>query len=263
MPEGDTVYLAGQRLHAALAGQVLRRTDFRVPRLATTDLSGRTVDAVVSRGKHLLLRVSGGLTLHTHFRMDGTWHLYQAGKRWHAPAWQARVVLTTDPWLAVGFRLPVVEVLPTTREADVVGHLGPDPLADDWDAGEALRRLAAEPARVIGDALLDQRVIAGPGNVYRCEICFLRGLYPWTPVGEVKDLPRLVDLVKRLFEVNRDGASHITTGDTRPGRQQWVYGRGGQPCRRCGTPIQRRDAPPGLEDERITYWCPHCQPARG
>jgi endonuclease-8 len=259
VPEGDTVFLAGRRLHAALAGNVLRRTDFRVPRLATVDLAGRRVREVASHGKHLLFRVDGGVTLHTHYRMEGSWHLYRPGERWRGAGWQVRAVLETEAWVAVGFRLAVLELVPSAHEAEIVGRLGPDPLSPAWDAGEALRRLLADPERAIGDVLLDQRVIAGPGNVYRCEVCFLRGLDPWTPVGRVREPAALIALVKRLFDANRDLGSQITTGDPRPGHTHWVYGRAGQPCRRCATPIRRRDATPGPDGERTTYWCPRCQ----
>ncbi len=262
MPEGDTVFLAATRLRTALAGRPLIRSDFRVPRWATVDLAGRRVTAVVSRGKHLLFRFDAGLTLHTHYRMQGSWHLYRRGERWRGPGFQARVVLENDAFVAVGFRLPVVDVIETAREADVVGHLGPDPLGDDWDAGEALRRLVADPARPIGDVVFDQRVIAGPGNVYRCEVCFLRGVHPDTPVGAVAEPARVVDLVKRLLDANRATGSQITTGDARPGRERWVYGRAGEPCRRCGAPIRRREAGPDRLD-RVTYWCATCQPVAG
>ena len=257
MPEGDTVFLAATRLHAALARQTLTRTDFRVPRIATVDLAGRAVEAVRSHGKHLLFRIAGGVTLHTHFKMNGSWHLYRPGERWQGPGWQVRALLETEPWVAVGFRLAVVELLHSAREHEVLGHLGPDPLSAQWDAAEALRRLTAEPDRPIGDAILDQRVIAGPGNVWKSELCFLRGLDPWTPVGRVSRPERLVALVKELFEANRTTGSQITTGDLRPGRTQWVYGRGGRPCRRCGTIIRVRGP---REPERVTYWCPACQP---
>jgi endonuclease-8 len=186
MPEGDTVWLAGRRLHDALAGRVLTRTDFRVPQLATADLTGRTVTEVVSRGKHLLFRIDDSLTLHTHFRMDGAWHLYRHGDRWRGgPEWQVRLLLANDAWQAVGYRLPVVELLPRDHEGDAVGHLGPDLLGPDWDPDEAVRRLAADPDREIGPALLDQRNLAGVGNLYQAEVCFLLGVSPWTPVREV------------------------------------------------------------------------------
>ena len=146
------------------------------------------------------------------------------------------------------------------RESEIVGHLGPDPLQPDWDPAEALRRLVARPDRPIGEALLDQSVIAGPGNIYRCEICFLRGVDPWTPVGAMRDPAAVVALTKRLFEANRAGGNQVTTGDPRAGRQHWVYGRARLPCRRCEIRIVRKDATFGPEGERSTYWCPSCQP---
>jgi endonuclease VIII len=263
MPEGDTVWLAGRRLHDALAGDRLTRSDFRVPQLATADLTGRTVTEVVSRGKHLLTRVDDDLTLHTHFRMDGSWHLYRHGDRWRGgPQWQVRVLLETAGWQAVGYRLPVVELLPRDREDDAVGHLGPDILGPDWDPAEAVSRLAAEPDREIGAALLDQRNLAGIGNLYKAESLFLAGVDPWSPVREVPDLAGVVDRAARLLELNRSTAFQVTTGDSRRGREHWVFERRGKPCRRCGTPVAAADqgrAP----HQRISYWCPRCQPGSG
>jgi endonuclease-8 len=259
VPEGDTVWLAAQRMHEALAGRVLTTTDFRVPSLATTDLSGRSVLEVVPRGKHLLTRLEGGLTLHTHFRMDGSWHLYRPGDRWTGgPAWQVRAVLENADWQAVGYRLPVVELLATDDEAGAVGHLGPDVLADDWDAGEALRRLRADPAREVGMALLDQRNLAGLGNLYRTEVLFLRGVTPWTAVGDVPDLPALVERGRRLMLANRGHWEQSTTGSLRPGETHWVFERSGRPCRRCGTRVLSAEQgdPPYA---RLSYWCPRCQ----
>ena len=162
MPEGDTVFLAARRLREALAGRLLTRTDFRVPRYATTDLTGRTVDEVASRGKHLLVRVAPDVTIHTHFRMDGTWRTFRAGRPWRGGhEWQIRIVLANAEFDAVGFRIPVIDVVPRAKESDLVGHLGPDLLGPDWDADEAARRLAGEPDREIGEALLDQRNLAG------------------------------------------------------------------------------------------------------
>jgi endonuclease-8 len=257
VPEGDTVHLAATRLDAALAGQKVTRTDFRVPRFATVDLAGATVEGVAARGKHLLLRFDDGHTLHTHFKMEGTWHLYRSGERWKGgPDHEIRAIVETEPWVAVGWRLGIVELLPTAREAELLAHLAPDVLGEDWDPAEVLARMQKDPERPIGETLLDQSVIAGPGNVYKSEICFLRGLHPETPVGQIEELGALLHLTKRLMEANRTTGSQITTGDARPGRKQWVYGRGGQPCRRCGTLIERK-AEPG---ERVTYWCPSCQP---
>lgn len=260
MPEGDTVWLAARRMHEALAGRALTRSDFRVPALATADLAGRTVLEVVPRGKHLLTRLTGGLTLHTHFRMDGSWHLYRPGDRWTGgPDWQVRVVLENPEWHAVGYRLPVLELLPTAEEDRAVGHLGPDVLDDAFDAAEALRRLLAEPDREIGMALLDQRLLAGLGNLYRCEVLFLRGLTPWADVGDVPDLPALVATARRLMRANRGHWEQTTTGSLRRGEDHWVFERTGRPCRRCGTRVTSAEQgdPPFA---RLTYWCPHCQP---
>ncbi|MBI1378785.1 MAG: DNA glycosylase [Frankiales bacterium] len=260
MPEGDTVWLVARRLHDALAGDVLTRTDLRVPSLATTDLSGRHVLGSAARGKHLLLRLEGGLTLHSHLRMDGMWHLYRPGARWAGgPDWQVRAVLSTAAWDAVGYRLPVLELVPTDAEEQVVGHLGPDLLDPGFDADAALARLRADPGREIGPALLDQRLLAGIGNLYMAETLFVHRTSPWTPVGEVADLPAVVGTARRFLLANRDHAAQVTTGDPRRGHEHYVHGRAGRPCRRCGTPV--RTAPQGEPPrERVTFWCPVCQP---
>jgi endonuclease-8 len=263
MPEGDTVWLSARRMHAALAGRVLTTSDFRVPQLATTDLTGRSVLEVVSRGKHLLTRIDGGLTLHTHFRMDGSWRLFPAGRAWSGgPDWQVRVVLANDDWQAVGYRLPVVDLVETAVEDQLVGHLGPDLLGPDWDRDEAVRRLAADPGRTIGEALLDQRNLAGVGNLYKSEGLFLRGLHPWTPVGGVDDLPALVSLEHRLLLANRDRWDQVTTGDLRRGRQHWVFERQREACRRCAATIRVAEQGADPLTARLTYWCPRCQPDR-
>src|SRR4051812_3062491 len=205
-------------MNDALAGRVLTRTDFRVPQLAAADLRGRTVTQVVARGKHLLTRLDDGSTLHTHFRMDGTWHLYRPGERWRGgPAWQARVVLENAEWQAVGYRLPVVELLGPGGGGQSVGHPGPDPLGPGWDGDEALRRLLEQPAREIGQALLDQRNLAGIGNLYKAEALFLHGTSPWTPVGQVRELPALVERARVLMERNKSHPQQSTTGDIRRG----------------------------------------------
>jgi endonuclease-8 len=259
MPEGDTVFVTAARVHAALAGHTLMRTDFRVPRYATVDFSGRSFLEARARGKHLLFRIEGGHTIHSHLKMEGEWHLYRSGERWRMAGHHARAVLEVDGRSAVGFRLGKLEVIATPEEADVVGHLGPDLLGDDWDAGLALANLLADPARAIGDALIDQTVMAGLGNVYRSEICFLSGLDPRTPVGRVPNAAKVVALAKRVIEANRATGHQITTGDPRRGRRHWVYGRRDERCRRCGTPIARRQGEVGTRD-RVTYWCPACQP---
>ena len=264
MPEGDVVWLTARRLHAALAGQVLTSSDFRVPRFATADLTGRAVTESVLRGKHLLTRVEGGLTVHTHLRMDGSWRVSPASgppPRGH----HVRLVLANQAWRAVGYRLGVVELLPTAAEHTVVGHLGPDLLGPGWDPAEAVRRLSAAPATPIGEALLDQRNLAGIGNLYKAEVLFLRGVSPWRPAGDAGDLAAMVTLAQRLLDANKERTSQVTTGVWRRGAETWVYGRAGRPCRRCGTVILAagqpgRDAVGSGTAERVTFWCPRCQP---
>jgi endonuclease-8 len=257
MPEGDAVWLTARRLHQALAGRVLTRSDFRVPRYATTDLTGRVVTEAVARGKHLLIRTGDGITVHTHLRMDGSWRVRPARER-TAGNHRIRLILANSEWQAVGYQLGVVEVLRTAREDTVVGYLGPDLLGPDWDPAEAERRLRTDPARPVGEALLDQRNLAGIGNVYKAEVLFLRGIDPWRPVGEVADVATLVGLAQRLLDANKERFGMVTTGVARRGEETWVYGRAGRPCRRCGTPVRSADQGRTLE-ERITYWCPRCQ----
>ncbi|MFD9305705.1 DNA-formamidopyrimidine glycosylase family protein [Streptomyces sp. NPDC060048] len=311
MPEGDSVYRAAALLRDALAGKVITRSDLRVPRFATADLTGRTVLGVASRGKHLLIRFGPAsdldatrdpatpLTLHTHLRMDGAWRVLpasgsgttattaptsptdtpaetagnaetespakaaEAARTTKAartsgpagPAHEIRVILATAAHTAVGYRLPVVELIRTADEHRAVGHLGPDLLGPDWDEEVAAANLLATPERPLGEALLDQRNLAGIGNVYKCELCFLARLTPWTPVGDIPPatLPRLAAAAHRLLDANKDRRRN-TTGSHRPGRELFVYGRRRRPCLLCGTPV--REAP---QDDRPTYWCPRCQ----
>ncbi|MDP3968775.1 MAG: DNA-formamidopyrimidine glycosylase family protein [Nocardioides sp.] len=277
MPEGDTVWRAAHRLDEALSGRVLTASDFRVPQLATSDLAGRAVLSTVPRGKHLLTRVAPGpggeepLTVHTHLKMEGVWHVYAEGERWRRPGHLLRVRLTVGEQPsrveALGFELGTVDLLPTAEEDSVVGHLGPDLLGPDWDAAEAVRRLTdggERRARGVGEALLDQRCLAGIGNVYKSELCFVSGIHPETTVDEVGEerLGRMVALARRMLESNKARGERTTTGNTRRGQRLWVYGRGRQPCRRCGTPVLR-DLHGPEPQERSTYWCPRCQPAAG
>ena len=258
MPEGDTVYRAARTLNEALAGRVLDRCDIRVPAFATVDFSGERVEQVLSVGKHLLHRV-GEFTIHTHLKMEGSWEVYPIDARWRHPAWQARAILGVPGTLAVGFQLGELEVVPRERESELIGYLGPDLLGPDWDAQAAVRNLAADPDRAVGLALLDQRVMAGLGNVYRNELCFLRGLLPTRPVCSVPDLPGLVELAHRLIGANRDRIERTTTGDLRRGRRTWVYGHEHAPCLRCGAVIRRGALGESAETERHTYFCPRCQ----
>jgi endonuclease VIII len=260
VPEGDTVWNTAQALHRAMAGQVLTRSDFRVPQLATVELTGSTVRESVSRGKHLLLRLGHPdgirrLTLHSHLRMDGMWRVYPPGAQWTArPAHLIRVVLYTPAAVAVGYHLHDLALVPTDQEHTLVGHLGPDLLGADWNPAEAVRRLATHPDASIAEALLDQRNLAGIGNLYKCEVLYLRGIWPWTPVRDTPDLTAVVVLAQKLLASNKGRWLQATTGSLRKSEANYVYGRRNQPCRRCGTPIRRAE-----QDERATYWCPTCQ----
>ncbi|MFU8850525.1 DNA-formamidopyrimidine glycosylase family protein [Micromonospora sp. SL1-18] len=267
MPEGDTVWNTARVLQRALAGARLTGSEFRVPQLATTDLAGWAVRESASRGKHLLLRLTASdghvdgrrdWTLHSHLRMDGAWRAYAPGERWAArPAHLIRAVLRSPGAVAVGYHLHELALVPTAEEESLVGHLGPDLLGPDWDPDEAVHRLAAHPDETIGEALLDQRNLAGMGNIYTCEALFLRGISPWTPVGAVPDLAGMVALARRLLAANRGRWTRSTTGSLHRGQTSYVYGRRAQPCRRCGTAIRK-----GELGERVTYWCPACQPDR-
>jgi endonuclease-8 len=260
VPEGDTVWLAAKRMNQALAGATLRRGEFRLPQLAALDLTGATVREVVPRGKHMLIRLADERTLRTHYRMDGSWHIYRPGARWRGgPGYDVRVVLATDEWECVGYRLHDVEIIPTSDECRLVGHLGPDVLGPDWDLEEALRRLRSHPDEQVGVAILDQRNLCGPGNLYKAESLFLCGVHPWARVADVDaKLEPLVTRARTLMLANRDHPEQSTTGDLRRGQDHWVYGRKGKPCRRCSTPILMGDQGPHTQ-ERVTYWCPRCQ----
>lgn len=263
MPEGDSVWRAARRLDRGLAGHVLRHSDFRVPQHATADLSGRTVLPTVTHGKHLLTRFDDGTTLHTHLEMDGSWTVVGAGKRLPGRLEpDIRVLLAArGGQVGYGLLLPVVELLATREEQRVVGHLGPDPLRDDWDATEAVRRLGHDAGRPVAAALLDQRLLAGLGNLWVNEICFLRGMSPWTPVADA-DLERAVALARGCLRhsIAVRGNGQVTTGNPRPGEEHWVYGRTGLACRRCGTLVGYAREVPGDAGRRATWWCPHCQP---
>ncbi|WOX13029.1 DNA-formamidopyrimidine glycosylase family protein [Streptomyces sp. N50] len=254
MPEGDTVWQTAKRLHTALAGKVLTRSDLRVPKYATADLTGRTVLDVTPRGKHLLTRIEGGLTLHSHLRMDGTWRVYANGQRWSGggPAHQIRVILGTADRTAVGYRLPVLELIRTTEEHRAVGHLGPDLLGPDWNPELALANLLADPARPLGEALLDQRNLAGIGNIYKSELCFILGATPWLPIGALPAdrAAKLPAIAKRLLEANRDRpvrntTSTLTNSTANPNRTPTP----GTPDHR--TPNARTSAP-GTPDARTS-----------
>ena len=250
MPEGDTVFRTAARLREALAGRALARCDVRVPRYATVDLTGHRVDEVLSRGKHLFIRV-GPASIHSHLKMDGSWRTSLRG----VPAHKIRILLQTETTTAAGIDLGVLEILDRDHDMDAVAHLGPDLLGDDWDVQRAAANLAADPSRPLADALLDQRVMAGVGNVYCNELCFIVGSLPTSPVSALPDPIRVVKRARDMLWANRLRSNRTTTGNTRTGEELWVYGRGGRPCRRCGTPIRRIES----DQQRISYWCPNCQ----
>jgi endonuclease-8 len=279
VPEGDSVYRAARRVQQAIAGRTLDRAELRVPRFAAVDLRGRTVEGARSRGKHLFLAVGPDnrgrdpVTLHIHLKMEGRIHVHRVGERWRFPAHTARLVLRAGDTEVVGTELGLLRALSPAEADRAIDHLGPDLLGADWDpeasTAEIVRRIEQRPSRTIGEALLDQRNLAGIGTVYRAELCFLRGLDPRDPVGAVSDLPATVTLARKLLVANADRAVRVTTGDTRRGRELWVYGRDGKPCRRCGTGVETFRLG-GLADpdepsdslDRIVYRCPSCQPAR-
>ena len=259
MPEGDTVWRTAAILREALQGKTLTRCDIRVPKFATVDLTGQTVDEVISRGKHLFIRTAEA-SIHSHLKMEGKWQVDPRTRTDH----RTRIILEAGDIRAVGIDLGTLEILPRDRDHDSVAHLGPDLLGPDWDADTATANLTQDPARPIHDALLDQRNLAGIGNVYANELCFIIGRHPAAPISTVTDPERLVRRARDMLWQNRTRWNRTTTGDTRPGRQLWVYGRTGQACRRCGTTIESGDADRlqnhrGLAD-RITFWCRLCQP---
>ena len=250
MPEGDTVWHTAETLRQALVGRTLTRCDVRVPRFATADLTGQVVDEVYSRGKHLFIRV-GPASIHSHLKMDGSWRVTSRAVR---NDHRIRIILEAGNIRAVGIDLGVLEILDRAHDGDAVVHLGPDLLGADWDPQLAATNLTARPDRPIAEALLDQRVLAGIGNVYCNELCFVSGRLPTAPVSAVSDPHRLVSRARDMLWANRYRWNRCTTGDTRAGRQLWVYGRAGQSCRRCGTRIDYDDS-----GERVAYWCPACQ----
>lgn len=248
MPEGDTVFHTATVLADALSGKTLTRCDIRVPRYAEIDLTGARVDEVLSRGKHLFIRV-GSASIHSHLKMEGSWRI---GRR--PPDHRARIIVEAGQIRATGIDLGTLEVLDRRLDTAAVAHLGPDLLGDDWNPEAAVAGLIADPQRPLAAALLDQTVMAGIGNVYCNELCFVMGRLPISPVTELTDPSRLVSRAREMLWANRLRRTRCTTGDTRPGRHLWVYGRAGLPCRRCGTAISEDRA-----GDRIQFWCSTCQ----
>ena len=253
MPEGDTVFRTAALLREALVGKTLTGCDVRVPRYATVDLSGHLVDEVLSRGKHLFIRV-GPASIHSHLKMDGSWRISPRG----VPAHKIRILLRAPDVTAAGIDLGVLEILDRDHDLDAVAHLGPDLLGEDWDPHVAAANLVADPDRGLAAALLDQRILAGVGNVYANELCFIFGRRPLSTVATLSDPLRVAIRAREMLWANRLRRDRTTTGNSRSGQQLWVYGRAGQPCRRCGTRVARAE-PVGGSQDRISYWCPNCQ----
>ena len=275
MPEGDTIFRAARSMHRVLAGHPVTRFETAYAHLdrvnVDTPIVGRTIEQIKSAGKHHLIVFSGDLILRTHMRMNGSWHLYRHGEKWWRGPQAMRVRIDTADWVAVAFNVPVAEFV-TPKElstTDAVAKLGPDLLGATFDRDEAVRRLIASGHQAIALSLLDQRLVAGIGNVYKSEVLFLSGVNPFTPASAVPrdTLERMMDLARRLLKDNvLEGASgqiqtfrnlRQTNRSMDPDQNLWVYGRIGKPCRKCGTPIEMKKM--GIE-ARSTYWCANCQP---
>jgi endonuclease VIII len=274
MPEGDAIFRAARTLHRALAGQTIHRFETGLAQLAQVDrdqpMAGRSVECVEAVGKHCLMTFSGGLVLRTHMRMNGSWHLYRPGEQWQMPARRMRILIETADWVAVAFNVYVAEFI----RAEQLGRhrplatLGPD-LLGDFDPDAALARVRSQGGTPAHLVLLDQRVMAGIGNIYKSEVLFLSRIHPDTPADRITDddWRKLMAVARKLLQANVGKASgsgivtyrglRATTGPTHAEDRLWVYSRGGRPCRRCGTRIaSRKDG----DAARVTYWCPTCQP---
>ena len=274
MPEGDSIFRAARALHQALAGRTVAHFDSVFPHLTNPlekqPLVGRIIDRVEARGKHLLIWFSGGLSLRTHMRMHGSWHIYRPGERWQRPRHEMRIVLGTPEFIAVAFSVPVAEfaTADALERVEPLRDLGPDLLREDFNAASAAERIAARTDMDIADALLDQRVVAGIGNIYQSETLLAAKVNPFTPVGQLTRarIESIVTMAAKFLRANVSESSHgmstygglrRTTGRFDPGARFWVYRRTGKPCRRCGAPIQRARQGPHA---RSTYWCQKCQP---
>lgn len=276
MPEGDSIFRAARSMHRVLSGHAVTKFETAYAHLdrvnVDTPIVGRTIERIESAGKHHLIVFSGDLVLRTHMRMNGSWHLYRHGERWWRGPQAMRVRIDTADWVAVAFNVPVAEFV-TPKElttTDPVAKLGPDLLGREFNRDEAVRRLMASAHQPIAMSLLDQRLVAGIGNVYKSEVLFLSGVNPFTPAAAVpkETLERMMDLARGLLKDNViDGTSpriqtyrnlRMTNRASEHDESLWVYGRAGKPCRKCGTPIETKKM--GVE-ARTTYWCPQCQPA--
>jgi endonuclease-8 len=262
MPEGDTIHRAARTLNAALAGRKITKFQTVFPQLARVDVEGRTVESVDAAGKNLLMHFSGDLHLRTHMRMNGSWHIYKPGERWRKRFSEMRILLETDAWVAVAFNVPVAEMHDSRsleRQDDLL-HIGPDLIGETFDFDEARRRIRERGDSEIADVLLNQRVVSGIGNEYKSEFLFMARVNPFTHVADVPDekLDAILKTARKVMVANveKRNASRITNFSLDRRNWQYVYGRGGKPCLKCGTPIEY--AKQG-KDARGTYWCPRCQ----
>jgi endonuclease-8 len=276
MPEGDTLFRTARALGRALAGKPVTGFRSTYPLLTRfhddAPLTGRLVERVESRGKWLLMHFSGGATLVTHLLMNGSWHIYRPGQTWQQPRSNMRIVVENSEYMAVGFRVPVAHM--HTAQSLVrdcrIPRTDVDVLRPEFDAVTAVRRLLARPDEEIGDVLRHQEVLAGVGNVFKSEVCFVAGINPFCRVSALttEQATALIATAQRLVAANvlEDSGDSIvtyrgqqrrTTHQSDPGSSLWVYGRGGESCRRCGAAVRRRIQGP---DARVTFWCQHCQP---
>lgn len=279
MPEGDTVLRTARRLHQALAGRPLVRAELRWPALGDADLAGRTVAEVIAYGKHILTRIAPAdgaatgargrrlptvpdepLTLRSHLRMEGRWSVHARDAEPWPPVGRAsvRAVLGGADWTAVGTWLGLLDLVPTAAERELIGHLGPDIMADGFDVDAAVPRLRTDPTRDVGAVLLDQTTVAGIGTMYMAEALFVERVSPWTPVARV-DLVALLSTARRQLLRGAGQAVPSTTGNPRRGMQTYVHGRSGRPCQRCGGTIRVAEIGPAGK-RRPAFYCPACQP---
>jgi endonuclease-8 len=276
MPEGDTIFRTARALGRALTAKTVTSFRSMYPLLTRfnddTPLAGQTVESVQPRGKWLLIHFSGGGTLATHMLMSGSWHIYRHGERWQQPRANMRIVLENSEYIAVGFRVPVAKML-RANELERALRIPPvaiDVLSEDFNAAEVARRVMAHGGEEIGDVLLHQEVMAGVGNVFKSEICFVTATSPFCKVAtlDAEKIASLIAAARRLVKTNvledsgdaivtYGGRKRRTTHALDPGASLWVYGRGGEPCRKCSERIRRRIQGP---DARVTFWCQRCQP---
>lgn len=275
MPEGDTIFRSARALRLALGGKIITRFDTGYAHLARVDdnqaIAGRTVERVEARGKWLLMFLSGDLILVTHMLMNGTWHIYRTGERWRRRRQDMRIVIETADWMAVAFTVPVAEFHTSASllRKKIVTELGPDLLKDNFEEAAAVEKILEHPDEEIAVVLLNQRVMAGIGNVFKSEICFACGVHPFRLVRTLrrKELEDIVHTSRKYLQANvADGAEgnivtytgmRRTTGSSDRSARLWVYGRMGEPCRRCGAALHMRKQG---EQARTTFWCPACQP---